>query len=368
MSDLVEILRSLLEAQRRKVLSEQSVAVSLQSETAYRSLLDSLQIELTEEASLQKLKGRLLLTDLASYDVPWVDVLVRGQTIRVTILSSSGSQAEISPVYVCGQDARGRALDAITGLLSDGQASTAKAGYAALVLSDDPKGYWPLNDAAGSQAANWADRSVAGSYVENVVPRGSRCLAGDVFGLAQFAGGQVAIPHSVAFEGWSAMTVELWCLPDQLPMGLVAKTVGPGHQGFWLWLEATGPKAGFSDGTSTVYVSGSASVSTGALYHVALTYASGTAGLWLNGSSVGSGSVGSGFLASKKSIRIGKDAEGRTASGSIGHVAIYDYALPSARISAHAGFSEDYTRSIYMNSLGIIAIDYVSKGTVQVSR
>lgn len=367
MSDLVEILRSLLEAQRRTVLSEQSVAISVQQETAYRSLGEALRIGLTDEANVLKLKGGLLLTDLAAYELPYVDLLIRSQTVRAGVLSSSGSQARITPVYVYGHDVKGRGLDAVTGLVSDGQVSNARAGYARPVLADRPIGYWPLMDSGLDAARDWA-RGNHGAYVGDVLPRAGSCLDGDVLGMGRFGGGHVAVPHASAYEGLAAMTIELWCQPESLPMGLMTKTIGPGHRGFWLWLESDGLHAGFSDDVTTVRDVGPAAISTGQPYHVAMTYDGSTARYYVNGSLKGSTAVEPGFLASKKALRIGRDAEGRTAVGSIGHVALYDRALSAATIAAHASFAEGYDRPAFVTSAGLLAVDYVGGGKVQLSR
>lgn len=367
MSDLIEILRSLLEAQRRAVLSEQSVAVSAQQETAYRSLGEELSLRLTEEANIQKLKGGLLLTDLSSYELPYVDILIRSRSVRSHLLSSSGSQARIAPVYVYGHDSRGRGVDSLTGLATDGHTSTARGGYARSLLPDRPKGYWPLMDPGPEAARDWAEGN-HGVFVGSTSPRSEWALDGDVLGLGDFSGGHVAVPHVLAYDGWTAMTIELWCRPRSLPMGLVAKTVSPSHKGFWLWLEADGLHAGFSDGTNVVRAVGSVSIAVGNNYHIAMTYDGTTARYYVNGGLRGSTSVGPGFLGSNKALRIGRDAEGRSSDGNIGHVALYDRALSATTLSAHASFGEGYDRPLFLTSRGLMAVDYVGKGELELTR
>lgn len=253
-------------------------------------------------------------------------------------------------------------------------AAAAQAGYMDDVLTDNPVGYWRLDDASGSAtAANKISGGVAGTY--NNFESGDYGKPGAINSDSDTAAGfdgsnnYISMPETVfTGVGTGAFSVELWFNANTTARGDVINYKGDGGD-FGLW--SADNKLGFWSTTACVAsnnsnpYTGTTTLETGAWYHLVVTrdassnvtaYINGIEQFAASGSTESFGSIGHAFWVGSNH----NDADNVSAqfSGSIDEVAIYTSALSLTDVKAHynAGIAVPEPSAMILLSSALIGL------------
>jgi hypothetical protein len=238
------------------------------------------------------------------------------------------------------------------GVSGDGGAG----GYAQQVLSDGPVAYFRLDDAVGATTA--ADIAPGGPSTR-VSPAGVRfqaqgLLHGDPDPAAYFdasQGGNIVVSGtSLDFQGNHSFTLEFWMEPDHADAAtnytrILSAEQNPGDPNNWAGFYVGTYPAGMNGISFSLWASGKAVCSaadnqalpTGPI-HVAAVYDATRAqvSLWLNATQYGASPCTPNLAEMNAPFTIGGSSVGGPFYwGTLDEVAIYDTALPAARIQAH---------------------------------
>jgi hypothetical protein len=229
-----------------------------------------------------------------------------------------------------------------------GGSSGAGLGYANIVLSDGPSLYWRELAGTGS-LVDASPKGNDGTYVGCVQPAQSG--AGPTVHLC---GGYLQAGDIFDFPDAAPFSFEAWIKPESVQLSKFARIVGkenpvPGTRHGWdLILIAWGQDA---DAPSLVFerwglVDGSASsdglnvadpdIPSDRFTHVAVTFDGATCRVYLNGVSALEGASPVSLVGTTGSFRVGADPFGQENwRGDIDEIAVYEKALPPARVAAH---------------------------------
>lgn len=220
----------------------------------------------------------------------------------------------------------------------------ALAGYLAAIQEDRPLGYWPLDE----PGTPFADRVGAHPLVvtgTGLTYQSDKLIAADGPKVAKLTAATtyaaVADATFAAFPGAAPFTAEAWVIPttidanDRIVLGTYSSGAAVG--GWNLHCNSTNQwRARRSDGSTSNTASGGTATA-GLLYHVAVTFHT-RLRVFVNGSRVADAAAGLSIPAGTPAFRAGQ--RGNTAAnanflGWVGHLAVYDYALPEPRLLAH---------------------------------
>jgi hypothetical protein len=219
-------------------------------------------------------------------------------------------------------------------------------GYAAVVLADNPLGYWPLDEASGTVAHDVSgqghDATVEGSVAFGAVGAVASGRA------ATFTGGRLLVGDMFGFAGMSAgFSIEVWMKPTTID-GMFRRVGGKEsppaepRQGWDLWLHDDPPaRIGLErlvDGTSLSTAAGLSAADAGnSFIHVVATHAMGTSFVWINGVLAETGTTDARMLKDHSGAFIWGNSSFADApfEGDLDELAIYGSALSEARVLAH---------------------------------
>lgn len=222
--------------------------------------------------------------------------------------------------------------------------------YRQAVMTDNPLGYWRLDEPSGTTAAdqttnydltyvNTPTLSAAG-----VMRDGSGNTGIDITADEGADGSDWA---AFEFDGVKTFTVEAWVTLDTATSAgdawtAVQKQTADSGSGWELGAYESGGQTGFyfnrvsAGGASTEGV-GWLGVIVGALYHLVATYDGTTLALWVNGQLVKTNGAALSMGTSSVALSIGHDTETADAywRGKVDEVAIWNTALADSRIAEH---------------------------------
>jgi hypothetical protein len=235
---------------------------------------------------------------------------------------------------------------------------TARADYAAEVLSDSPMAFWRL----GETGLSFSDATGNGHHGTADAPLGATgeasLLGGDL------ANGAIRLSNDarIIVPGWDKFTpastgysVEFWIRPETLPTACCGNIVGDGESGgdFYFMNYLLGPQQGaagtvrshFSFANTPVSLNSAITLAPAVTYHVVSTWeqASGTANIFINGLLRGTVTTTTNLPSNDDNqVFIGRDnREAFTGiSFLLDEVAFYDKPLEQSRVARHfnAGF------------------------------
>lgn len=213
--------------------------------------------------------------------------------------------------------------------------------YASEVLADSPLLYVRFEETAGSTCANdgslGGNATAIGTFTRNIATG----LSGLNIGI-DFDGtsGGATYPDTAALDLVGDMTYECWFNADALQVAMLMSKGqdGGGNTGYQLLMVSDGSLRVFIAG-STILTSGGSQYAAGNWYHLAATRSSNTYTIYINGSSVASGSSGATVTATAEKFGIGHQEQTGSATtffnGKMDEVAVYNTPLSGARIAAH---------------------------------
>jgi glucose/arabinose dehydrogenase len=217
--------------------------------------------------------------------------------------------------------------------------------YRQTILADAPIAYWRLGEASGGTA--FAEVGQSGTY-QNAPTLGQvGALAGDGNTAVSLNGTdeQITVADSSPFRfaGTAPFSAEAWFkhTPDGTDRPIFA-AYNATPRGWEVW--STSGNFGFarkgSAGNQFAEVFGTSAPSVNAWHHVVATYDGANMRVYLDGALIAGPVASSTPIASDSTLRIGNYGS-RWWNGLLDELAIYDYALPLARVQAHynAGIS-----------------------------
>lgn len=235
-------------------------------------------------------------------------------------------------------------------------AAPALAGltYQDEVLSDNPRGYWRFEEAAGPQAADSSGNLLHGTYTGGVT-LGAPGAAGIGGNAAVFDGstGYVQLPGTWGGTGWPQLTIEAWVntsapRPAGFQAVVSADTTSFAHFQLYDTPNPAAQTGAYTNGGFAGVQTASSSI-TGTWRHLVFVAESGNTRLYEDGLQLGA-AVGTVFtqINANSNVSIGRGYAGdRKFKGLIDEVAIYNTALSDQRVMDHyiAGQPE-YVRNV----------------------
>jgi hypothetical protein len=213
------------------------------------------------------------------------------------------------------------------------------------IVADKPVSYWRLGEQNGMTAADTTGRNT-GTIVGDVTLGSPGALASDTNTAMAFGSttGYVGVPDSPSLSPVGAFTLEAWAKPatlDGATHAIVHKGAGASSDTwqYRLTLHTTNQWRGCLYSGATGYcVVAPRTASTAEWTHLVLARSGSTLTLYINGMSVGTTTIVSGSLTRASGMLAIGRAGGYAAhyfNGGIDEVAIYDWALPAARVQDH---------------------------------
>lgn len=212
------------------------------------------------------------------------------------------------------------------------------------IIADAPTAYYTLGEAEGSTAAG--DTSGNQSSPLTFAGSGSAVAFGggtgpaDGLTAAQFAAGQYLTGTDP--DGWTGLTTAPWSLELFAAISVVGATqnlIAVSHTGGATYIELSVQPSGDVTFLGIIGSITGTDIGDGNTHHIALTYDGTTVSLYVDGSLAGS-DTDSFSTIPKESIVVG-----RSVTGTLSHVAVYDYRLSSTQVSTHAAALSGYTES-----------------------
>lgn len=215
--------------------------------------------------------------------------------------------------------------------------------YASTVLADSPVGFWELDEASGTSAADSSGNSHTGTYLNTpTLAVAPLITAGNAVTFLATSLQSVDIPLSAAFAANGKITLEAWIKTTQSGAAnpnFVGADPGTGVRYFQFRLGASGQlEAIFFDSGGTPHTfDGSVVVNDGNAHHVAVTYDAAHVIFYVDGNLDTSTAATFILLGTSPDVFIGARTtdSGSNFTGTIDEVALYTAALTGTRIAAH---------------------------------
>ncbi len=219
--------------------------------------------------------------------------------------------------------------------------SGSSATYPAVVLGDMPLAYWRLGEQTGSVAHDETGHGNDANYPSTCVLGVPGAIAGDPGTAVQFDGADCVLNAGTAFDfpGQVPFTLEGWVNPSVVDgmYRTMASTLtepnGVPDEGTYVFIGGSPALVGFerwTAGNCVVAVNSPSVPVQGSWSHVVATYDGNLASLYVNGALVGTIDGSGGVPQSSVPLLWGSAFQGR-----LDEIAVYDHALPSARVTAH---------------------------------
>ncbi len=209
------------------------------------------------------------------------------------------------------------------------------SGYSDEVLVDGPRGYWRLGESVGPTAFDQTGAH-PGVY-ENGPSLGQSGAVGDADSAVRFDGvnDQLRVADGGGSDSASAFSIETWIKPAQLPS--YTATISRRDVQHLLRLRYDGALElrVWRNGSSTVLRTAKGLISTGAWYHVVVTYDGSQLTIWRDGTAAATRAIAAPLGVSTKPLYLASSGGYDWFNGTLDEFALYDTALTPARIAAH---------------------------------
>ena len=264
--------------------------------------------------------------------------------LAVVCLSSPASASRLEGVPIIG----GGDGQVLTKLFVP-RAAAASLSYADEVLADSPWGYYKLDEASGSNAADSSGNGRNATYVGGITYSSTPIITGS--SKSVWMDGVDGTGVKVSSTQWMASanaSVEGWFYPWDV------SATGNGH---WFWAETSGGRGSVGYGytaSGDLWVYGNVAgdkrnfftgtISANTAYHIVITFSSfqltsGVATLYVNGVADATTFTGQFSNGGEATIPFGfgldHSAWGTATKGAVDDVAIYTSVLSATRVLAH---------------------------------
>lgn len=208
--------------------------------------------------------------------------------------------------------------------------------YSAEVLADSPLLYWRMNDASGTVSTDASGNGNNGTYFGGYTLGTTGLLTGDTDKAITVAGGGGVYR---AASSAAPFTIEALIKPSSVSGTQVIASMQETGAAAWTFrLDGTDLRFYHWNGAGSLQAPIIATgLAVGTRYHAAVAFtASASAFLYLNGSQVGTASVGTlAAVSSSTLLRVGASGGGEFMNGVVDEAAYYTAALSGGRIAAH---------------------------------
>jgi hypothetical protein len=224
--------------------------------------------------------------------------------------------------------------------------------YAAAVAQDGPVAYWRVGESSGTLAHDHTGHGHDAAYVGGVTLGAAGALLNDTDTAITLDGATGHLDASdpdagdaFAFLGTAPMSLEAWALPTSLTTSYQRvfshePTTSP-RQGYLMFVRTTnGDPSTLSlerwmDG-GVDQCPTTAPVTQGAWHHLVATYDGTTSTVYLDGTPVAAQASALPLLSTTATLLMGLGTfDPSPFTGSLDEIAVYDEALPAARVTAH---------------------------------
>lgn len=217
----------------------------------------------------------------------------------------------------------------------------APVGYASVVLADEPLAYWRLGEKAGSFVARDETGKHDAQY-DGCTLGVPGAIEGDTAVSFAADASSIVLPVGFDFAGVAPFSIEAWI--DPATSSAVFRHAftqewndGKGRQGFALLIDyGAFAFERFVDGANEAKIVAPVGVRTGTFSHVVATYDGTTMRLYVDGSTMGTKPEARALPSTDAALFLGASGKHQqVVEGVMDEVAVYDKALPEARIRAH---------------------------------
>jgi hypothetical protein len=234
----------------------------------------------------------------------------------------------------------------VVGVVVAGFGSIASAAYRDVVTTDNPVGYWRVNETSGTVAADQTANAISGSYLGGVTLGVTGALSGDSDRAVRLDGVDDRIsmgdPASGLFDFAGDFSVEAWIKTTVNAERCVISKVTSAGRGWQITVTDDPGTVGFirarvSDGSTTRYSYGPAvRVDDGNWHHVVVTVAraSGTT-VYVDKRAQFTAGTSTFDVTNTAALLVGSASGYPFFVGDTDEVALYGTALSQARVSAH---------------------------------
>lgn len=219
-------------------------------------------------------------------------------------------------------------------------ADAAASPYATAVLGDAPLAYWRLDEPSGTVCHDSSGHGNDATYLGAVGLGVAGPLVGDPDTAAQFNGAdaKIDVGDKFDFAGSAPFSIEMWARPDvidstyrHVETKMLYTDAGQPGTGIYFYFHA-GNGLGFErwNNNFTDDGLGDTAVTTAQWLHVVGTFDGATMTLYVNGAQVMSKPTA--IVVAANGVHL---LWAQSFQGALDELAIYDHALPSARVQAH---------------------------------
>ena len=218
--------------------------------------------------------------------------------------------------------------------------------YIANVLSDNPIAYYRLNESAGAVAYDIAGNNYSGAITGGVLQGAAGALVSSLDTAYDFDGtsGLVSLSNGIQPGNWTGIYIECWLsIPNTSYSG--ARTIIANadptstNNGFALSFDAGGAGITFSIGNGATFATCHYvhTFTANTYYQLVVKWDGTTIRMYVNGNSVQTASLSGNVITAANSINLAHSpvGSGDFFPGNLQSVSIYNYALSSARVTAH---------------------------------
>jgi hypothetical protein len=216
------------------------------------------------------------------------------------------------------------------------------AGYASVIMGDNPSAYWPMNEASGPTMKDYAGFN-NGAYNGSGVTYHAGGPSGDLSSGVRFDGttGVSIVPYSPVLNPSGPFTIEFWAQLSvsgfYSPISSMVRPARSAGYEFYVAGNFSGYEFHTASGGAYNMITGSGTApNVGTWYHVAGVWDGSEIALYIDGYLIGT-STNPPFVANSSTpFYVGSRSDGtRYFAGSMSDVAFYNYALTPTQLQNH---------------------------------